>query len=123
VETFGIVAELDVACHVFAGLFARWVRGAVNPLDLQSRVERFGLGIIKTRSHPPHGMTHIELGGCVGERLAKILGVSVSVEDRLRFETVVARRHAQRVDDQLGAHMIGDGVPDTFFGAAVDHRC
>jgi hypothetical protein len=48
VETFGIVAELDVARHVFAGLFARWVRGAVNPLDLKSRVERFGLGIIKT---------------------------------------------------------------------------
>jgi hypothetical protein len=26
----------------------------------------------------------------------------------------------QGVDDQLGAHVVGDRVPDAFFGAAVD---
>jgi hypothetical protein len=80
VKTFGIIVELDVACHVFAGVFTRWVHSTVNPLDLQSRVERFCLGIIKTRSHPPHGMTNIELGGHLGERLTKILGTSVIVK-------------------------------------------
>jgi hypothetical protein len=54
VKPFGIVAELDVACHVFAGVFTRWVHSSVHSLNLQCRIERFHLGVIKTRSYPPH---------------------------------------------------------------------
>jgi len=34
--------------------------------------------------------------------------------NHLRFEVVVSYGHAQRVDNQLGAHMFGDRVPDAF---------
>ena len=80
VKPFGIVAELDVACHVFAGVFTRWVYSAVHALDLQRRIERFRLRVIKTRSYPPHRMTKVELIDDLGERLAEILRASIGVE-------------------------------------------
>jgi hypothetical protein len=33
---------------------------------------------------------------------------------------MIARRHTQRVDDQLRAHVLGDRVPDAFLGAAIN---
>ena len=53
VETSGIVAELDIAGYIFAGVFPCRVHGSVDPLDFQCRVERFRLRIIETRSFRP----------------------------------------------------------------------
>jgi len=111
VKPLCIIAKLNVARHVCAGVFTRWVHGSVDPLDLQSRVERFHLSVIETRSYSSHRMTHIELGGHLGERLTEILRTPVGVEDHLRFEVVVSRGHAQRVDDKLGAHVIAIAYP------------
>jgi hypothetical protein len=33
VESLGIVAELDVTCHVCAGVFPGWVGGAIDLFD------------------------------------------------------------------------------------------
>ena len=74
VKAFGIIVELDIACHVFAGVFTRWIHGPVDPLNLKRRVERFSLGVIETRSHSANRMTYIELRGDLDERLAEILG-------------------------------------------------
>ena len=48
------------------------------------------------------------------------LRAAVAVEYRFRRQRVVARGHAERVDDELGAHVVGDRVSNAFFGAAVD---
>jgi hypothetical protein len=48
VESFGIVAELDVSGHVLAGVFPSWVHNPVHPLNFERSVERFRERIIKT---------------------------------------------------------------------------
>ena len=47
VMSLGIVAELDVADHILAGVFFRRVGGAVDPLDFERGIERFREGIIE----------------------------------------------------------------------------
>jgi hypothetical protein len=54
--------------------------------------------------------------------VTEVLRASIGVENRFRFEAIVAGGHAERIDDQVGAHMVGDRVTNTFFGAAVDDR-
>jgi tRNA G37 N-methylase TrmD len=44
------------------------------------------------------------------------------MEDRFRLQLVIVCGHAEGVDDQLGAHVVGDRVSNAFFGAAVDDR-
>jgi hypothetical protein len=122
VKPFRIIAELDVARHVFAGVFTRWVHGPVDPLDLQGRVERFRLSIIKTRPYSSYGMTHIKLGGHLDERSAEILrtpdryGRSPSARGRSYARPCATRQC------KLDAHVVGDRVPDTFFSAAIEDR-
>jgi len=66
-------------------------------------------------------VAHVESSGSVGERLTEILRPAVAVEYRLRRQLVVACGHPERIDDQLGAHVVGDRVSDAFFGAAIDN--
>src|SRR4051794_12280615 len=44
------------------------------------------------------------------------------MEDRPVGERIVAGGHAQCIDDQFGAQMVGHGVADAGLGVAVDHR-
>src|SRR3954470_9810590 len=53
--------------------------------------------------------------------MAHILRSTVGVEYRVVGERVVAGGHLQRVDDQVGAHVLGQGVADARLGVAVDH--
>ncbi len=80
VETLGIVAELNVACHVFAGVFARRVGGAVDAFDFQRGVEGLGQGVIETRPGPTDRPADIEFGGGRGERPAGVLRAAVGVK-------------------------------------------
>jgi hypothetical protein len=66
-------------------------------------------------------MAQVELVNRLGERTTEILRPVIGVEYRFRAQVMIARRHTQGVDDQLRAHVLGDRVPDAFFGAAVDN--
>lgn len=39
VKSLGIVTKLDVSDHILSGVLPRWVRGAVDPFDLERGVE------------------------------------------------------------------------------------
>jgi hypothetical protein len=54
--------------------------------------------------------------------LAEILRAAIGVKNSSGFECVVTGGHAQRVDDQLSAHVIDERVPDAFLRAAVNDR-
>ena len=48
VETFRIVAELDVPGHVCAGVFPGGIDGAMGSLNFQRRIEGLGERIVET---------------------------------------------------------------------------
>ncbi len=73
-QTFGIVAELDVPCDIGAGVFACRVDGAVDSLDLEGDVEGLGLGIVETRSGVADGSADSQCCGGCRERGAGVLG-------------------------------------------------
>jgi hypothetical protein len=56
------------------------------------------------------------------ERRAGIVRTAVGVEYRALGERVVPGGHGQRVDRSFGAKMVGHGVSDACFCAAVDDR-
>ena len=71
VKSLGIVAELDVAGHILAGVFPRRVGGAVDPLDFERGIERFREGIIEAGTHSAHRLADVEPGGGLGERFRR----------------------------------------------------
>lgn len=112
--------QLDASDYIVAGVFAGWVHGPVGSLNFERAVKRFRERIIETGINATNRLPDVELGGCVGEGMTEILRASIGVENRSRLQAVVAGGHAQRIDDQIGAHMVGDRVTNTFFGAAVN---
>src|SRR6187551_2036648 len=93
VKSLGIVAELDVAGHICAGVFPCRVGGAVDPLDFERGIERFREGIIEAGTHSAHRWADVEPGGGFGERFASILpGLNWWLQHRLGGATVAARR-------------------------------
>ena len=120
VKPLGIVAELDVTSHILTGVFPRRIGSAVDPLDFECGIERFREGIIEAGTHSAHRLADIEPGGGFGERFASVLRAAVAVKYRLGCQRVVACGNAESVDDELGAHVVGDRVADAFFGTAVD---
>jgi len=123
VETFRIVAELDVPRHIFPGMFTCRIDRAVHPLNLQRGIEGFREGVIETRPGAPDRSEDTELGGCFGERPTCILRAAIGMEYRAVGERVVPGGHLQGVDDQIGPRMVGQGVADASLGVTVDHRC
>jgi hypothetical protein len=67
-------------------------------------------------------MTDAELGGGLGKGLAEILRAAIGMKNSSGLECVITGGHAQRVDEQRSAHVIGDCVPDAFLRAAVNDR-
>ena len=80
VETFAIVAELDVSGYICAGVFACRIHGAVDSFHLQCSVERLRLRVIETRSGATDRAADVELGGGAGERFAGVLGAAIGVK-------------------------------------------
>ena len=93
-ESFGIIAKLDVSGHVLTGMFPGWVHRPVHSLNFECGVERFGECIVETRTDASDRLSDIELSGRLSEGLAEILGTAIGVEDSSRFEAVVASGHA-----------------------------
>ena len=77
VETFAIVAELDVSGYICAGVFACRIHGAVDSFHLQCRIERLRLRVIETRSGATDRAADVELGGGAGERFAGVLSAAI----------------------------------------------
>src|SRR6185437_1459266 len=46
------------------------------------------------------------------------LGATIGMEDRAVGQRVVAGCHLQRIDHQVGAHVVGERVANAFLGAA-----
>ena len=80
VETFAIVAELDVSGYICAGVFACRIHGAVDSFHLQRRVERLGLRVIETRFGATDRAADVEFAGGAGERFAGVLGAAIGVK-------------------------------------------
>ena len=80
VKPAGIVAELDVPGHVFAGVFPGRVDGAVDPFDFDGGVERFGLGVVPAYPGPPDGTPYAEFRCVVGEFLRQVLRAAVGTK-------------------------------------------
>ena len=55
-ETGLIVPELDVPGNILLRFLPRRIDGAVHPLDLYCRIERFGEGIVETYPCPANGL-------------------------------------------------------------------
>ena len=59
VKSLGIVAELDIAGRIPAGVFPRRVGGAVDPLHFERGIERFREGIIEAGTHSAHRLAGV----------------------------------------------------------------
>ncbi len=51
------------------------------------------------------------------------LGAVIRVKDRPSQVAAGARGGGQGIDDQFGAHVLGDGPADQTAGVQVDNRC
>src|SRR5674536_308633 len=75
-----------------------------------------GLAGQQTYPGAPDRAADPEFRGIVGERLRGVLGAPVGVEYCPGGEGVTAARHLQRVDDQVGSHVLGHRVADAGLG-------
>ena len=87
-ETFAIVAELDVPGNIRAGVVAGGVNGSIDPLDLECRVERLRLRIIEAHTGSTYGLAHVESVRGLGEHRAHVLAAAVGVKYRAWGEVV-----------------------------------
>ena len=120
VETVSIVAQLDIARNVLAGVFTARVLGSVDELVFQYREERLGHGIVVAHSGAPDGLSKIEIGECRGEFGRRVVTAAVGVEDRLGIEGMIACGHFDGGGDERGLVVVVHRPPDDGFRVAVD---
>src|SRR5205814_10194888 len=116
-----IVVRLDVFEHGRLELVNSRPGPGVDEFLLEGREERFRDGIVVTDSGTPDRRPHAVVPAEIAELGARILSSAVGVEYDPGWRVTMNDRHTQRVDDQIRAHMIGNGEPDHFARVTVDH--
>src|SRR5215213_4845220 len=93
----------------------------VEALALQRGEERFGERIVPALPGPTGRQGHLEIDGEGGVLAAGVLATLVRMEDHPRLGVAGGDRVGQRVSDQLGTEMLGQGEPDHPARGNVDH--
>src|SRR5215207_3861779 len=91
----------------------------VEALALQRGEERFGERIVPALAGPTGRQGHLQVAGEGGVGAADVLATLVRMEDHLGVGG--GDRVGQRVSDQLGTEMLGQGEPDHPARGNVDH--
>jgi len=122
VQPLAVVEDLDVVGDSEPGPGSGGERFPVIHLVLQRGEERFGGGVVLAHAGAPdtgpNPVRRAELG--VGRR--GVLTPAVGVKDRPGLHISVIDRHRQDIEDQAGAHVLGE-LPDAApLALAVERR-
>src|SRR5215207_5082324 len=93
----------------------------VEALALQRGEERFGERIVPALAGPTGRQGHLQVAGEGGVGAADVLATLVRMEDHPGLGVAGGDRVGQRVSDQLGTEMLGQGEPDHPARGNVDH--
>src|SRR5512132_1526171 len=94
----------------------------IEALALQRGKERFGERIVPALPGPTGRQGHLQVAGEGGVVAADVLATLVRMEDHPGLGVAGGDRVGQRVSDQLGTEMLGQGEPDHPARGNVDHR-
>ncbi len=120
----------DIAGNVNSCVFPRRVDSPVYALILQGAVPRLRPSIVITNPGASDRALHADVFRVSREVSERVLRSSVAVKDRHAFPDItIPGGHAERIGDQLGAHVFGHRVADDLLGeqsntvARYSHPC
>src|SRR5689334_12006434 len=120
--TSTVVVRLDIFEHGRLEFVNCRPWPSVDEFLFQGCEERFGDRVVVTDSgasdRGPYAVGSAEFT----EFGAGVLGAAVGMENDAGWRVAVGDRHAQRIDDQVRAHVVGERKADHAPRVAVDHR-
>src|SRR5919106_5580990 len=117
-----IVEDFDVPRNILLRRVPRRIRRAVHTLDLERTIKRLRQRVIITTPSPPKRLSHIILDERLDELARRVLTATVEMKNTLIREIMVSRCHVQRIDNQLGAHVIRHRVADNLPVETINYR-
>src|SRR5215467_8938831 len=122
VETFPIVADLDVPGNILLRFLPRRVDGTVDPLDLHRRIERLGESIVEAYAGPANGLPDAQALKNGGELGRGVVAAPVRMKNSTLGEIKVACRHLDCRSDERRLVIVIHRPPGHLPGGAVNHR-
>ena len=95
-ETSPIVAQLDIPRNILERLLPRRVSRAVDALNFQRGIERFGQAVVEAYPGPANGLADPEPFQDRRELGGSIVAAAVGMKDSISGKIEVAGRHGDR---------------------------